>query len=171
VTRYRIVPERSQLWIEATSSVHPIHSRSDGLEGHFELDTAPDGTPVFGVPPVGQISLAVKRLRAGNPLEHRELQRRIEARRHPTIDGTVTAAERIEGTARWAVTGELTFRGVARECKDEVTIEAVDDRTVRLAGESTFDVRDFGMEPPRILLLRVDPMVAVRIEVIAEADG
>lgn len=168
--RYRIVPERSRLWIEATSSVHPIHSQTDGLEGHLELDTASDGAPVFATPPIGKLSLPVKRLRAGNPLEQRELHRRIDARRYPTIDGTVTGAKRVKKTGRFVVTGDLTFRGVTRECQDEMTIEAVDGTTVRLAGESTFDIRDFGMEPPRILLLSVHPHVTVRVDVIAVAD-
>ena len=66
------------------------------------------------------------------------------------------------------MTGDLTFRGVTRICEDDVVITAVDDRTIGLAGESTFDIRDFGMEPPRILMLRVHPDVKVRIELIAE---
>lgn len=168
--RYRIVPERSRLWIDATSNVHPIHSQSDGLEGHLELNAGANGSPTFGKPPVGQLSLAVKRLRSGNPLEHRELQRRIDARRYPTIDGTVTAVKRAKGAQRYLVTGDLTFRGVTRACQDEMTIETADDGSVRLEGQSTFDIRDFGMEPPKILLLRVEPHVVVRVEVIAEPE-
>ena len=55
-------------------------------------------------------------------------------------------------------------------CQDDLTIVAVDDRTVRLEGRSTFDIRDFGMQPPKILLMRVEPQVAVRIDVIAERE-
>jgi hypothetical protein len=70
------------------------------------------------------------------------------------------------------VTGDLAFRGVVRRCDDEMTISVVDDRTLRLEGRSTFDIRDFGMDPPRILMLRVHPEVAVRIEIVAErAEG
>ena len=52
--------------------------------------------------------------------------------------------------------GDLTFRGVTRQYEDEMTLEATDGIVI-LAGEKTFDVRDFGMEPPRILLLKVEP--------------
>ena len=38
------------------------------------------------------------------------------------------------------------------------------------AGESTFDIRDFGMEPPRILMLKVQPEVGVRVEIVAERE-
>ena len=50
-------------------------------------------------------------------------------------------------------------------------IEQVDGDTIRLAGESRFDVRDFGMEPPRILMLRVEPEVEVRVELVARREG
>jgi hypothetical protein len=41
---------------------------------------------------------------------------------------------------------------------------------LRLEGRSTFDIRDFGMDPPRILMLRVHPEVAVRVEIVAERE-
>jgi hypothetical protein len=37
VARYTIIPERSRVWIDARSSVHPIHSTTDGLEGFVDL--------------------------------------------------------------------------------------------------------------------------------------
>jgi len=69
------------------------------------------------------------------------------------------------------VSGDLAFRGVVRRCEDMMTVEVVDDDTIRLNGESTFDIRDFGMEPPRILMLRVEPEVVVRVEIVAVREG
>lgn len=170
MTRYRIVPERSRVWIDARSSLHPIHSTTDGLEGFIDVD-APDGGEVtLAAPPAGRLSLPISRLSSGNVLEDRELHKRVDAKRYPTIDGVLTSSERIDGTSRHRVRGDLAFRGVSRRCEDELTVEVVDDRTVRLEGQSTFDVRDFGMEPPRILILRVEPEVLVRVEIIAERD-
>ena len=63
------------------------------------------------------------------------------------------------------------FRGVVRRCEDDMSITVVDDRTLRLEGESRFDIRDFGMQPPRILMLRVEPDVAVRVEIVAEREA
>ncbi len=34
----------------------------------------------------------------------------------------------------YLVSGELTFRGIARQVEDEMTIDIVDDRTLHLAG-------------------------------------
>jgi hypothetical protein len=50
-------------------------------------------------------------------------------------------------------------------------IAASDDGTVRLEGERVFDIRDFGMQPPRILMLRVHPEVAVRVSIEAVNGG
>jgi polyisoprenoid-binding protein YceI len=171
MARYRIVPEQSRVWIEARSSLHPIHSTTDGLEGFIELEAAGDGRVDLTKPPAGKLSLPVTRLSSGNRLEDRELHKRIDARRYPTIDGMLTSMERVDGDGRYRVSGDLAFRGVSRPCQDEMSVEVVDDRTVRLEGQSTFDIRDFGMEPPRILMLRVEPDVVVRVEIVAQKEG
>ena len=91
--RYRIVPERSHVWIDAQSNVHPVHSSTDGLEGFVEMEMAPDGGVDLTVSPSGQLSLPVGRLSSGNRLEDREMQKRIDARRYPTIDGVLDKME------------------------------------------------------------------------------
>jgi polyisoprenoid-binding protein YceI len=171
VTRYRIDPGRSRVWIDARSNVHPIHSSTDGLEGYVEIVTDGDGALVLDPPPAGKLTLPVSRLSSGNKLEDREMHRRIDARRYPTIDGILTSMQPLDGDGRYRVAGDVTFRGVTRPREDEMTVRAVDDRTIQLTGSSSFDIRDFGMEPPRILLLRVEPEVTVRVDITAVEEG
>ena len=38
-------------------------------------------------------------------------------------------------------------------------------------GHDRFDIRDFGMEPPRVLVLKVDPEVDVRVEIVAVKEA
>ena len=71
----------------------------------------------------------------------------------------------------WGLADRATFRGVTRSYESEMTFAQLDDQTIRLEGSSTFDIRDFGMEPPRILLLRVHPDVDVRVEVVATRES
>ena len=54
--------------------------------------------------------------------------------------------------------------------EDGMHIVAKEDLVV-LEGEHVFDVRDFGMEPPRIMMLKVHPEVSVRIEITAKRAG
>jgi polyisoprenoid-binding protein YceI len=167
VARYRIDPERSTVSIDARSSLHPIHSTTNGLEGYVDLELEPDGTVDLTAKPAGQLSLPVSRLSSGNRMEDRELQKRIDARRYPTISGVLQQMEGAGGNGSYRVSGEVTFRGVSRPHEDEMTIHAVDDHTIELAGTSRFDVREFGMAPPRILMLKVEPDVDIRVDIVA----
>ena len=169
MARYQVDPVRSRVWIEARSSVHPIHSETDGLDGWLELGVQ-DGGVDLSVPPRAHLELPVDRLRSGNPLEDRELRRRIDAGRYPTISGDLRAMEPTDRPATYRVTGDVTFRGVSRPATDEVTVSFEGADEVRLQGTSEFDIRHFGMEPPRILFLKVAPDVRVTIEVVARRD-
>ncbi len=169
--RYAIVPDQSQVWIDATSSVHPIHSHTGGLEGFLELTVLRGGRLNLKVQPEGRLALPVARLASGNPLQDREMRRRIDARRYRTIDGVLTGLRSAGAAGRYLVAGDLTFKGVTRHYENEMTITVVDDSTIKMEGEATFDIRDFGMEPPRILMLRVHPEVKVRVEIVATKEA
>jgi polyisoprenoid-binding protein YceI len=169
--RYQISPKRSKVVINARSSLHPIHSETDGLEGWIDLEVLRGGRLDLTVPPKAQLSLPVEQLQSRNPLEDRELKRRIDARRFPTIDGQLTEMKETGRDGRYLVSGDVTFRGMTRRHEDEMTVEQVDDSTIRLEGSSTFDIRDFGMQPPRILMLKVEPDVTVTVAIVAEKEG
>jgi hypothetical protein len=171
VAKYVISPERSHVWIDARSNVHPIHSDTDGVEGYVDLDVGPQGSVNLSEAPTGRISLSVDRLSSGNRLEDREMQKRIEARRYHTIEGVLGEISPNGSGASYRVNGDITFRGVSRFHEDLMTISPVDERTIRLEGSSCFDIREFGMDPPRVLMLKVEPEVEVRVEIIAVTEG
>jgi polyisoprenoid-binding protein YceI len=159
------------VWIDGRSSLHPIHSSTDGLEGYVDVELDDHGSGGTDQPPAGRLSLAVSRLESGNRLEDREMQKRIDARRYPTIEGVLAGMESIGDDGNYRVSGDVTFRGVTRRYEDDMAIGPIDPRTIRLAGAHRFDIRDFGMEPPRILMLKVEPEVEVRIEIIADREA
>jgi polyisoprenoid-binding protein YceI len=170
VTRYSIVSDQSQVWIEARSSVHPIHTETKGLEGYIDLEMNGDGRISVDTQPSARLSLPVERLKSGHRLEDREMLKRIDAKQFSTIDGVLTLMKDTGRDSRYLVHGDVTFRGVTCSHQNEMTISAIDDRTIVLEGESTFDVRDFGMEPPKILMLRVHPEVNVRVQIFAQSQ-
>jgi hypothetical protein len=167
VARYKIAPEQSHVWIDAKSNVHPIHASTDGLEGHIELQLSNGGGVDTIAQANGKLSLRVDRLSSGNRLEDRELQRRINARRFPTIEGVLCGIEGSDEADRYRISGDVTFRGVSCRHEDWMSITSVDEQTLHLGGASRFDIRAFGMEPPRMLLLKVEPEVDVRVEIVA----
>jgi hypothetical protein len=166
VARYKIAPEQSHVWIDARSNLHPIHASTDGLEGHIELQLSSGGSVDTITQVNGRLSLRVDRISSGNRLEDREMQRRINARRFPTIEGALGTVESCEESDRYRVSGNVTFRGVSCRHEDWMSITSIDEGTLHLDGASRFDIREFGMEPPRMLLLRVDPEVDVRVQIV-----
>ena len=149
--------------IHARSSLHAIDGRATDVSGTVDIDIS-DGD-VRGLR-AGRVEVPVASLRSGNALEDAELQRRIDARRFPTIVGEVRTAV-ADGESRFGVEGDLTFHGVTQPVTGELRITIDGDR-LRVQGEQVFDVRDFGIKPPRILMLRVEPEVRVEINLVAE---
>jgi len=168
VTRYRIDPTRSRLAIDATSSVHPIHSETTGLEGWVELGVDGDGAVDGSVEPAAHVELRVERLRSNNPMEDRELRRRVDLDRYPTISGDLLSMEATGRKGRYLARGDVTFRGVTRPSTDELQLSSDGGDAIRLRGSSVFDIRDFGMKPPKVLLFKVAPEITVTVDVVAE---
>jgi len=167
--RYRIVPERSRLWVEARSSLHPINVDTRGLEGFVEVETSGEADGSAVRPVAGRVEIDTDRLQTGNPLYDRELERRLEARKFSRVRGDVREVTPVGGN-RYRVRGDLSLHGVTRSVDGQVTLRVVDERRVQVEGERVFDMRDFGLEPPRILMLRVHPDVKVRGRVVAERE-
>jgi polyisoprenoid-binding protein YceI len=169
LARYVIVPERSTVWIDARSSLHPIHSEVRGMTGFVDVEVTDTGTLDLKSTPGGQLELAVDLMSSGNPLYDREMKRRIEARKFPTITGKLRAIDG-NGSSPYRVSGDVTFMGVTKHYEEAMTIAAKEDMLV-LEGEHTFDIRDFGMDPPKILMLKVHPEVDVRVEIAAKREA
>jgi polyisoprenoid-binding protein YceI len=169
-TRFRIDPARSRVWTESRSSVHPIHGEADGLHGEMDVQLL-DGRLDLSVPPRIRLELDVERLKSGNALYDGEMLRRIAARRFPTIVGEVTEMRELDSSNRYQVAGALSFHGVTRPEDGEITVEINDGRTLVIDGEQTFDVREFDVEPPKLLMLKVHPDVTVRVHLVADSEG
>ena len=60
--------------IDAKSSLHPIHTRTDGLDGFLDMEVLGGGRVDLQSPAMAKLSLPVDRLKSGNAFEDRELQ-------------------------------------------------------------------------------------------------
>ncbi|MEQ1788627.1 MAG: YceI family protein [Acidimicrobiales bacterium] len=167
LTRYTFDPEVSRASFDGRSSLHAMSHEVAGIEGHVDLEVLPDGAIDGSTPPSAHLSIPVDRLRSGNSLQDNELRRRLDSSTHPNIEGELLEMTRVGRSQAYRVRGTVTLNGVTCEHEDEVMVEVIDDRAIRLTGYSTFDVRDYGISPPRLLLLKVDPMLTVRIDIRA----
>ena len=50
-------------------------------------------------------------------------------------------------------------------------VVATDDGAIALTGETTFEVTDFGVQPPSLLLVKVHATVRVTLDAVARPAG
>lgn len=169
MTTFDVVPDRSVLLVEARSTVGPISFGVIGLTGWVRAGLRA-GAIAFDIEPAAHLEVAVDGLRSGNALYDAELLRRIEARRFPraTVD---LRASRAVGPDQVLLEGDLTFHGVTRRVGGTVSANLRHDGVLVATGEQVFDIRDFGLVSPTVLMLRIFPDVRVRLHVEALVEG
>ena len=163
LTRYTLDSVRSCVWVSGRSSLHPINTETRGITGWFEAATRADGSLDLDQHVSGELELAVERLTSGNQLYDRELRRRMDAKRFPTIAGRLTHIALQGAHPDYMVTGQVSFHGKTRTFAHDMQIEALDEG-IALTGEDVFDIREFGMKPPSMLMVRVYPEISVKVE-------
>ena len=168
--RYTFDSVRSCVWVSGRSSLHPINTETRGITGWFETSVRNDGGLDLDLPVSGELELAVEKLTSGNQLYDHELRRRMDARRFPTIDGHVSKITLGAAHPHYVVTGDIAFHGKTRTFEHEMHIE-VGEETVSLIGDYVFDIREFGMKPPSMLMIRVYPEISVRVELHGTRDS
>ena len=167
---FRLVRARSVVPIEVRSSVGPISFGAIGLDGVIEADV---GNNVVrpGSQPTAHIEIAVKGLRSGNTLYDAELMRRIDARQFPTAAIDLTETTSVGKANRYRLAGKVSFHGVTRAVQGAVSVDVVNDERLVVTGEQVFDIRDFDVPSPTVLMLRIYPDVRVRLHVEAELEA
>ena len=168
--RFSLDPIHSCVWVDARSSLLPIATQTRGLQGWVEVALDADGTVNLDTPVQGRLEISVDRFSSGNQLYDRELKRRIDARRHPMIIGQITGVRATEIAGRYRVAGDLSFHGETRDFEHEMTIAVHQESSIELKGSRVFDIREFGMKPPSMLMLKVYPEVAVRVELYGSRE-
>ena len=156
---YHVLPDRSAVLIEARSTVGPITFGALGLTGLIETEVRggviwpSDATHAsLGVPVTGLCS--------GNGLYDAELQRRIEARRYPVANLELADCSVVGSAGRYRVTGRLGFHGVVRELEGTLAVDPRPDGSIIVTGDHAFDIRDFDIASPTVLMLRIYPDVS-----------
>ncbi|HKE76211.1 MAG TPA: helix-turn-helix transcriptional regulator [Acidimicrobiales bacterium] len=163
----RLIPDRSVVLIEVRSTVGPISFGADGVTGSVTADII-DGVVRPESPPTASVEIAVERLRSGSGVYDAELLRRIDARRHPLASLELRDCQPIGTTGRYRLAGELTFHGVTRRTDGTVSATVGPDGRLVVVGEQVFDIRDFAVPSPTVLMLRIYPDVRVHLHIEAE---
>jgi polyisoprenoid-binding protein YceI len=169
VTRFRVVPGSSSVETDVRSSLHPIHGAATEVSGAIEAEFDGDGRPLLDRPHRAWVEVPVAAIRTGNRLVEIEMQRRADVRRHPAIRFEASRVWPLDGPDRYRAAVGVTAHGRTQSFDEDFSMRREGRRLV-LEGKHTFDMRDFGVDPPRILTLKVDPQVRVSVRLVAEEE-
>ncbi len=169
VHRFRFVPDRSVVLIDVRSTVGPLSFGAVGIDGWVEA--AVDGGSLrTDIAPSARLEIDVTGLRSGNRVYDAELLRRIDARRFPQAVVELRECAANGSDSMFRLTGELTFHGVTRPANGAVSVEVAAERRLVITGEQAFDIRDFAIPSPSVLMLRIYPDIRVRLHAEAELE-
>ena len=170
MTRFRIVPDESEVDLEGHTSVHPLHGKAGSLTGMIDVEIGPDGLPDLSRPYAAQLSLPATAITWGGPIYDRETHRRLDVRRYPTITASVEEAFLDEENQEFDLRIKLTLHGQTRVIEGEAAVR-VESGRMTIEGKRVLDIREFGLAPPRLLMLKVEPLVTVHARIVAAAEA
>ena len=158
----------SVVQLHADSSVHPITGDIRELRGEAEVDVD-NGRLVAGPNAKGWIEADVSQLKTGKKLEDIALAKQIDAKKYPTVRYEVRGVD--GGPDTYKVNGAFTFHGVTQDFTEEARA-SMDGGKLRVEAEHTFDIRDFGVKPFKILTMSIKPEVRLVVHLVgAEGAG
>jgi polyisoprenoid-binding protein YceI len=167
VAQFRVNTSRSTVRVGLRVNLHPSHIDANALSGVIDCEVDDQGKPRLDQPYSAEVSLPVDAIKSGNGLQDREMRRRFDAGRYPTITARVTKGEALEGDGHYRAIAQLTLHGQTREITGEIQLH-VDGATMTIDGQQVINVKDFGIDPPRLIILKVEPDVDLTVHIVAE---
>jgi len=168
----RWLPVRGQSLVSFDAVFPPADFSGFGrdLTGEFEADAADLTRGVSG-----RLTVQVSGISTGNERRDKEMWKSLAADRHPTIYfviQTVDVPSFPPGVAEHTDTlltiqGRLSIAGVERVKRFSGRVRLMQGR-LWVRGESRFKMSDFGIKPPRYLLLWVKDEVGVGFDILLD---
>ena len=165
-SRFAVVPAESSLTFEANSTLHKVHGRADALAGYVEAAWDGDAPLALDPAPRMRVEFNVERLRSGNDLQDREMWKMIDSRRFPLIAAEMREIKQGSAPGKYQAAGDITLAGRVRRYDGEMRVTHDGDGML-VEGDLVVDIRDFGLRPPNLLIIRVDPQVKVHLHLVA----
>jgi polyisoprenoid-binding protein YceI len=165
-TRYVVSSGESSLTVEARSTLHPVRAIGIGLSGYVAAGWNADGSLASTPQPAMHVEFPIDQISSGNALQDREMRKLVDATRFPKAAADLRSLELLSPPNRYKASGDITFVGRKRAYDGELTISG-DGESLTVDGDVRLDIRDFGLKPPNLLILKVDPVLSIRLRLVA----
>lgn len=165
-SRYAVVPSSSAVLVAARSNMGSVEFGSTQLSGIIELVRSGEHVSIEVCPTV-TLDVPLSSLTSGNALYDAELQTRLNVQRFPKVSIELVEAEFLTGLD-YHVTGSVAIHGLTSTLHGIVTLSFPEPDTVLVLGDHTLDIRDFDIDVPSVLMLRIYPDVKVSLHLVAK---
>lgn len=153
--------------LQARSSLHNINCTSKALSGSIEAAWNADGTLALDPAPKMHLEVPVDSLASGNNALDKQMREIVGSRSFPNIVADLVELQADGKPQNYAAKGRIEMRGTGKTFTGTLTILR-EGESVTVSGETTIDMRDFGIKPPRLLVFSVQPDVAIRLHLVAD---
>ena len=90
----------------------------------------------------------------------------VDSKRFPRISADLRDVRPGPAPGRYLATGDVTLSGRSRRYEGEFALAHSGDG-LTIEGELNVDIREFGLKPPNLLIVKVEPIVRVRLHLVA----
>ena len=164
--RYSVSRTDSVLTFAAKSTLHAVNGKNTMLDGYIEAGLNEDGKLIFDPLPVMHLDFLVEQLRSGNTVLDQQMWKLIDSKRFPRITADLRTLVPTDAPFRFTGTGDITLSGRVKRYAGDIAF-SVRGTDLIFEGDLDVDIRDFGLTPPNLLIIRVDPVVKVHLHLVA----
>ena len=163
----------SRLWLEGDSNLHAWKCDANQIEPELRIDRPSPEAPPTSVDRA-VLHVAVAKIECGNGKMNDNLRKALKANEYPAITFVVTDAEFFDagspGALEVLAKGNLYVAGNGRDLEFQVSGTDTGDGALRIQGQVTIKMTDFGVQPPSAMmgLLKTKNEVTIKFELVAD---
>jgi len=150
----------------ASSPLHPITTVIGGVSGELSVNWAePEKTAT------GTVRVNVSQLQSGGRVRDWNVRRHLDVKQWPESTFELETVS-LGSQEPWVadIRGVLTFRGQTQSMALRATTDADEERIV-VHSDFPLCLPEWGLTPPRFLVLKVEDVVSVHVHLYASARG
>jgi hypothetical protein len=167
--RYTVSRAESVLTFAAKSTLHSVNGKNTMLDGFIEAGLNDEGRLIFDPLPSMHLDFLVEQLRSGNNMLDQQMWKLIDSKRFPRITADLRTLAPTDSPFHFTGSGDITLSGRVKRYAGEISF-SVRGTDLIFEGDLDVDIRDFGLTPPNLLIIRVDPIVKVHLHLVANLD-
>ncbi len=167
-TTFEVLPGRSAVLVKARSNVGPISFATSEVSGDIAAEVT-GGAIDLSAPIDARLTVSLRGLTSGNSLYDTELKRRIDIRRYPEAILELERVTLLDESNQFELTGRITLHAVSRSLRGEVSVEGLERDMMVIRGHQTLDIREFDLDVPTTLALKIYPEVTIEMHIEARA--